>query len=245
MCFRRAIIILIAGLVTASPAFTPDELRNYFEWGEYQELIDLLEPYLAVAPDTLDSAECARYHLYLGVALYGKGRVGDAQKHFLSALKSDALQRPDRQYISEAIDNLFSATLSDFSEQQRRKRENDSLLVQRQQAFDANVKALRREELRRGHVAGTLISVSMITLGAAFAGAAAYEYYSTKTAYNDFRAAAARGDRMEYDRLQPIVRRANGIIAGCAITAGIGEVAGIFFVIRTRMQQRAARDHGE
>ena len=236
----RLFFFIAVALATTTQAVSSDELRTWFEWGQYREIVNQLEPYLANPSDSPDTATCARYHLFLGVALYGIGRAGDAQKHFLTALQYDPLQRPDRRYISEEIDNLFSVTLSDFTEAQRRNREKDSLMTARQRAFDANMTKMRKEELHRGRIAGTVLSVSLFSIGAAFAGIAAYEYYSVKQPYRDFRAAAAGGDRMEYDRLQPIIRRANGIIVGCAISAGISEVAALFMVIRTSLQKKTA-----
>jgi len=237
MTFQKAFFILIAGILVPASAFSPEDLRNYFEWGEYRQLIDTLEPYLADHATQLDSTVCARYHLYLGVAKYGTGQVGEARKCFLRALRYDPLQRPDRQYISEAIDNLFTVTLSDYTEEQRRKRRNDSLLVQQQRAFEKNVHALQLEERSRSRRTGTILSISTATVGAALAGIALYEYYSTRESYSDFQAAAADGDRLTYDRLRPVIRRANGIIVGCAVTTGISELASLFLGIRAGMQR--------
>ncbi|MBN1576351.1 MAG: hypothetical protein JW913_07365 [Chitinispirillaceae bacterium] len=228
---------MIAGLSAASFPFSPEELQNHFEWGEYQQLIDSLEPHLIIAPCMLDSAQCARYHCYLGVAYFGKGRVGDARKQFLCALSYDPAVTPDSNYISEEIKELFIAARSDFIDKQTRARTGDSLLAAKQQAFDANLNAIKREELRKSRRAGSLMAISFITLGAAFAAVAGYEYYSTKDPYDDFKAAAEAGDKLAYDRLLPTIRRANGIIVGCGIAAGLSETAGIVFTIRsTRMR---------
>ena len=214
-------------------AFSPGELRNYFEWGEYQQLIDSLEPHIIVTPCSDDSTRCARYHCYLAVAYFGKGRIGDARKQFLSALGFDPAVRPDRDYISDEINDFFNMALSDFSEARKRTRVKDSLLVAKQQAFDANLQAVRQRELRKGRRAGSLLAISFFTLGAAFAAAAAYEYFSTKEPYAEFQTAASQGDKLTYDRLRPSIRRANGIIVGCAVAAAISETAGITFTIRS------------
>lgn len=245
MVYLRAFFIILAVSLPAVSAVTPEELRGYFEWGEYRQLIEKLEPLLADSSDHLDSARCARYHLYLGVALYGTGRVGDARKHFLAALRHDPTLQPDRRYISEEIENLFSVTLSDYTEEQRRIMMNDSLLAQQQQAFKANVRELQYEELRRSRFSGRMIAVSTTVIGVAVTGIALYEYYTTRQPYNEFQHAATSGDIVEYNRIQPIIRRANGIITGCAVTAGISEVAGLFFAIRTRMQRRAVDEGSE
>lgn len=225
-------LILVAGVATVVFPFSPEEAQGYFEWGEYEQLIHYLEPYLADSAAMLDSVECAQYYLYLGVAQYSVGNISVARNCFLKALRVDRRQRLDRQYISDEIDGFFFATLNDYTDQLRRARENDSLFALRQRAFDENVRAIRHEEVHRNRVTGTILCISGLVIGAGFAGVAAYEYNATKEPYADFRRAANRGDRVNYDRLQPIIRRANGIIIGCVIAAGASEVAGSFFGIR-------------
>jgi tetratricopeptide (TPR) repeat protein len=230
---RRIIAwIFIGGCCTSLSGFTPEQMRNYFEWGEYPSLIDTLESYFATAPDTLDSTVRALYHCYLGVAYFGKGKIGEARKQFLSALRYDRTIRPDRAYISEEIDNLFVATHADYLQERSRIRIKDSLLIEKQQVFNKNLTAIKVEEMRKSKRSNTVIALSLFVVGAAFSGIAAYEYYSTKQPYREFKAAAREGDRATYERLQPTIKRANTIITGCAAAAGIAETVGIIFTIR-------------
>jgi hypothetical protein len=233
MKFRTRILILTGCLFSSTCALSPGELRNLFEWGEYQQLIDVLEPYFTTAPDTLAPSLCGEYHCYLGVAYFGKGRAGEAQKQFLAALSHDSAVAPDREYISGEINDFFMATRSDFVEAKDHARAGDSLLAVKQVAIDNNLKAMQREEQRKNKRDYSLLAVSFIALGAAFAAGAGYEYYSTAAAYDDFKAAAAAGDRLTYDRLRPGIRKSNGIIVGCIVAAGLSEAAGIKFTIRS------------
>ncbi|MBN1306794.1 MAG: hypothetical protein JXA18_02675 [Chitinispirillaceae bacterium] len=229
----RMIILTIAGLSAASFPYSPEKLQNHFEWGEYRQLIDSLEPRIVATPCMIDSARCAKYHCYLGVAYFGTGRVGDARKQFLSALSFDPAVTPDSNYISDEIKELFFAARSDFIETQTRIRTRDSLLAAKQRAFNANLDAIKREELRKNRRTGSLMALSFITLGAAFTAIAGYEYYAARDPYDDFKAAAETGDRLSYDRLRPTIQRANSIITGCAVAAGLSETAGIVFTIRS------------
>lgn len=224
-------LIFCCGISSVS-AFSPEHVQNHFEWGEYPQLIAKLEPYLQAASDTLDPALRARYYSYLGVACFGTGRIGDSRKHFMTALTFDPAVRPDRRYISGEINSLFLSVLSDYTEKKKREHEKDSLQTARQRAFDENLKAIKQEEVRKSRRGSTLLAISMLSIGAAFAGVAAYEYYSTMESYLDFKKAASDGDRRKYDRLQPSIRKANGIIFGCALAAGLSEASGILFSIR-------------
>ena len=224
--------VVIGGFYATLFGFTPEQLRNYFEWGEYTSLIDSLEPYFITAPDTLDSTLCARYHCYLGVAYFGKGKIGEARKQFFSALQYDPTIRLNHAYISEEINDLFIATHTDYQQERSRVRKKDSLLIKKQEAFDADLTALKKEELRKNRRSNTVIALSFIAVGAVFSGIAVYEFYSTKQPYREFKAAARDGDRPTYDRLQPTIKRANTIITGCAAAAGIAETVGIVFTFR-------------
>jgi hypothetical protein len=223
---------IICCCISAVFAFSPEKVQNHFEWGEYDQLISILEPYLLTGADTLEPALRAKYHCYLGVAYFGTGRIGDARKQFFSALSIDPSVRPDRRYISGEMHSLFLSVLSDYSETKKREHEEDSLRTARQKAFDANLQAIKQEEVRKTRRGSTFLAIAMISAGAAFAGIAAYEYYTTKPNYQDFKNAAAQGDRRTYDRLRPSIQRANGIIFGCALAAGISEASGIIFTIR-------------
>lgn len=238
MRFRSMVFAVVLVLYSTGFAVSSEELRTSFEWGEYQRLIDVLEPFFATAHPELDSTEYARYHCYLGVAYFGTGRVGDARREFLSALSFDREVRPGKIYISEEIDNLFTATHAEYIESEKRLRLNDSLRVVQQQAFEANLTALKKQELKKSRRTGALLAVSCFVAGTALAAVAGYRYYATKEPYIDFQNAALQGDKSTYDRLRPTIRRANGIIVSCAIAAALSETGGIVFTLRTRRMHR-------
>jgi tetratricopeptide (TPR) repeat protein len=232
---KSRVMVFAAALILYSTSFavSPEKLRANFEWGEYQQLIDTLEPFFAAVHPDLDSSEYARFHCYLAVAYFGKGRVGDARKQFLTALSFDSTVRLDRMYLSEEIDDLFTATFTEFIESKKRSRVNDSLLVLRQKVFDANLVAIKQEDLRKSKRTGILVAALLFTVGTAVAGVAGYEYYATKAPYNEFRVAAVQGDKSTYDRLRPTIGRANGIIISCAVAAVLSEAGGIVVTLRT------------
>jgi tetratricopeptide (TPR) repeat protein len=225
-------IPLLAGFVSLSSALTPDKLRDYFEWGNYQALIDTLEPALASAPMAPDSNQSALCHCYLGVAYFAKGRIGDAQKYFSKALALDSAIQPDRNYISEEIASLFNSTRSDYFEKKKQSRINDSLMTLQKKALEDNVKIIELNQLHAKKLKKTVWLISLQATGMILAGISGYEYYATKKDYQNFKNAAQNGDKLTYDRLQGQIRKANGVIFGCSVTAGISEVAGLFLMFK-------------
>jgi hypothetical protein len=232
MPFRFMMILLSAGIATFVPAEISDDLRNHFEWGEYQNIIDTLEPLFISKPDLLDSGHCAVYHCYLGVAYFATGRIGDAQKQFFIALSFNSNITLDRHYISEEIASLFASTKIDFFEKENQSRIKDSLIITQKQALEANLKISKLSELSVKKRTKTIWAITLFTIGASFAGISAFEYYTTKPHFKDFRDAANAGDKPFYDKLRPEIRRANYIIIGCSITAGISEIAGLFLILK-------------
>jgi hypothetical protein len=225
-------LIIAMGFFCLVSGQSPDLFRTYFEWGEYQKLIDTLEPFLAKTSDKLAPAVLARYHVYLGVAHYGQGRVDEAQQKFLTALSYDTLVAPDREYLSDEIIQLFSATRLNFMEKQQRLRSKDSLLLVKQKAFDENLKALKTREFRKSTRNNAVLAVSLLSIGVVLGGISAYEFRSTKTTYLDFKEAARTGDKETYDNLRPEIQEGNLKVAGASIAAAVTAAAGIGFCIR-------------
>jgi hypothetical protein len=220
--FRFAFFIIAC--TTLCSAYSPEELRNFFEWGEYRQLIDSLESDLTRSePCGPDSQQCARYHYYLGVALYGVGRITDAQVQFRKALMYQFQLQVDSTYLSTEVLGLFAAIRADLLDKQSHARMRDSLRAVQQEAFAANVQAIRSVEIRRSRIIRNSFAGVLYAAGVALGAAAIAQYYKTRNTYGQFSAAAAGGDRVTYDLLQPEIRMANGILSG--LTAG-----GIFSV---------------
>jgi len=74
--------------------------------------------------------------------------------------------------------------------------------------------------------------ISLYVIGMIIVGITGYEYYTMKKEYQDFKIAAQNGDKLTYDRLRPQIRRANYIIFGCSVTAGLSEIAGLFLMFK-------------
>jgi hypothetical protein len=232
MPLQFIMMILCAGMATIYPAEFSDDLRNHFEWGEYQDLIDTLEPLFISKPVLPDSGKCALYHNYLGVAYFATGRIGDAQKQFLIALSYNSNISLDRHYISEEIASLFASTKTDFFEKENQSRIKDSLIITQQQALETHLKISKLSELRNKKRTKLIGAIALFTIGASFAGISTYEYYTTKPHFKEFRDAAHSGDKTTYDRIQPTIRRANTIIISCTITAGVSEICGLFLLFK-------------
>ena len=142
MAFRFLVIVLLGGVAIGAFAFSADTVRNYYEWGEYQKLIDSLEPNLAQKINGIDSSQCAKYHSYLGVAYFAVGRIGEAQKQFSLALSLDSNASLDRRYISAEIALFFNSTRADYDERKNQARINDSLRIAQKKTIKENAKLL-------------------------------------------------------------------------------------------------------
>jgi hypothetical protein len=92
-----------AGIRASEPA----SVEELFKWGEYDSLIQVLEPGRpavhagsASLATRADSAEEARARLYLGVAYWAKGRTEAGSRAFLQATRLDPDLRLDPLYAT-------------------------------------------------------------------------------------------------------------------------------------------------
>jgi hypothetical protein len=119
MRIRRACAALVATVLGGAPgagAEDPASLEELFKWGEYDSLIQALEPARADADggavlrglaSRADSAEEARARMYLGVAYWATGRPGDGARAFTVATRLDESLRLDPLYATAEMAALF------------------------------------------------------------------------------------------------------------------------------------------
>lgn len=231
-------LVLLIGSLYSACAFSPQKIREHFEWGEYQKLIDQLRPFFASIPDSTDSTIIADYYLYMGVALFGTGNIDEAGKFFYKALYYDDRAALERAYVTEDMINLFDVVRSDYLYTKKQKMYQDSLLVASRLAFESNVKAMKFGELQQRKRNNYIFAVSFASIGALFLGIAAYEYHATDATYRELKHAASEGDKVLYNRYYPIVNRANTIIISCDIAGGVSIFSALLFSIKARRLQK-------
>ena len=121
------------GLVTALALVRPGNAEpiprvadNFFKWGEYDSLTNVMEPWLAKRGGDGNAADApilAKANLYLGVAYYSAGKMQAADEAFGRAYRLDHRVQPDRFYVSNSIANRYDRVAQDLE----RKRQGDTV----------------------------------------------------------------------------------------------------------------------
>ncbi|MBD3320737.1 MAG: hypothetical protein GF350_06555 [Chitinivibrionales bacterium] len=226
-----------------------DEIRQHFEWGEYDKLIKKLEPVLESPPESLDSVTIAACHKYLGVAYFARGRIGDAQGQFEKALMIDPGATLKHDFVSQPMLDLFNSVVDNISERRRQKQEaerKDSLIVTREMELQKSISTLtelQRAEIIRKKKLMTIASAALYSFASLLSGAAVYEYGVAEENYEKYEYANSRGflrDRRKHERK---VLRADILIIVSASAAFVSAISGTFFVRKAvKAKSRLADD---
>lgn len=225
----------MSGMLFSSSSLSKKDIVEHFEWGEYDTLESILQPYLDSIKGKVDSTETAQYYSYLAVAKFSKGMIGKARELFYNALLYDQTVMLDSAYISPEMQNLFIATKIEFYQQKQQIRHQDSLLTAKQMDFEQNLEKIKSETLMKRKKNLSILSIAVTGISALFVGVVVYEYCINKDSYHEFKAAAETGNQLDYDHYRTIVRRANNIIIGCEISGSVSLLSGLFLSIKARM----------
>ncbi len=219
-----------------------EEIRQLFEWGEYEKIIELAPSYLSNITLLEDSLLTSKLHLYLGVALFTMGDVGKSREEFLASLsiKPDILL--DKHYVSENIWHFFLTVKEEY----RRVQEEEKKLahIKKQQEIETNQKQAVIDSLgktvsnvRKKGFFYSGLGTAILTVG--FSGTAVYQYYQGEAEYNKFKIAAAMGDLETYEAQKKEVKKYNtytmlltSASAMCALSSSL------FFVIANKQRKR-------
>ena len=110
----------------------------------------------------------------------------------------------------------------------------DFLLFAKQRAFESNLKKIRLEQLQKKVTTSRILALSFLGMSALFSGIVAYEYHTTKPLYEEFKVAARTGDKNNYDRTMPVIKRANIAVISCTVAASASSLTGIYFTWKIR-----------
>jgi hypothetical protein len=212
------------------------QARQWFEWGEYDRITEMVPSYLSDTTESLDTGVISRLHLYLGVAYYAKGEVGKARSEFLSSLQINPSVTIDKQYVSSEIMNLFQSTVEEYKQKEKEREERKLLLkkteeekIKKQSMIDSLDNKVRASRRRAFLISA--ITTSAMTIG--FAGASIYEYYAGEEEYDKFRDAAQQGDQQQYDLYKDEVEAYNTRTVLAATASGVCALSSTLFYIIT------------
>ncbi|MBD3345088.1 MAG: tetratricopeptide repeat protein [Chitinivibrionales bacterium] len=247
--FLLAHIILLTFFAQAQSqqhSFTA-EIRQHFEWGEYNNLIEKLDPYLATPPDSSDSSLIAAYHTYLGVAYFDRGEIGDAREQFERALMYDPSAKLEKDFVSQPMLDLFDGVLEDLQElkkQQKEAKRKDSLIVTRERELKKSITTvtrIQRSWIMRKKQIHSITAVSLYVLAGIMGGVAVYQYGIAEENYKHYKYASDNGyldDRRKYRR---IVLRADILTISAASAAVLSALSGAVFT-RNALQRKKQLD---
>jgi hypothetical protein len=108
------VFALAAAVLPDQAAAEAPSGEDLFKWGEYDSLIRVLEPENGTEAihsprSPADSASRAKSFLFLGVAFYATGKVGQADEAFAQACDLDPDLKLDRFYVTDEIADHFQA----------------------------------------------------------------------------------------------------------------------------------------
>lgn len=234
----KTVWLLLISCISISFSITFTDVRENFEWGEYAKLVDAVEPMVDSLSSIKDTTLAASYFLYLGIAYYGTGKPGSAREMFLRALQKSPSITLEKSYVSEEITDLFEKTQADFINRNTLKMNQDSLLAERQKLVTEN--PLNKEIVQPQNKRSVLKTFVVSTFCSSVISGifAAYEYYSSKQTYANFRQSASTGNKVSYDQDSKILKKANILIAGSGILSGIFGTSGIYLTIKLNRSAR-------
>ncbi|MBD3316300.1 MAG: hypothetical protein GF344_10975 [Chitinivibrionales bacterium] len=210
-------------------------VRAWFEWGEYDSIAHRVPSCLE---STTDSADVALLHLYLGVAQFAAGKIGDARKEFDRALAYNPAIALDEDYVSEEVVNLFRTTAEERARLLERKAFQDSLFQDKQNQLEresaavdslARLDRARAEAQRRGNIVG---AAGAGALSCGLAALAVFEFREAEDAYRRFKEAAHRGDKAAYEYYGEMVRRSDALTVSATVLAIFSAAASVGLSIR-------------
>jgi tetratricopeptide (TPR) repeat protein len=224
-----------------------DRVRSWFEWGEYDSIVAYVPSHLDGIEDSVD---LARLHLYLGVARFAAGRIGEARREFDRALAYNPRIILDRKYVSEEVVNLFDATVEERKRRLVEQARQDSLFrvkqrqLERETAVADSLEHLERARVhgrRRVRIAG---AVGAGVMSGAFAALTVFEYREAEEAYRHFITAARHGDKARFEHYRELVRRGDALAVVSAILSMMSAVTSVGLTVRAHRLKAMSEEAG-
>jgi hypothetical protein len=245
----RSLRMLSAALFFLCPAAWPqgqnrlDDVRRHFEWGEYDTIIAIIEPMVSMSADTIDSTIAAEYRKYLGVAYLAKDRVNDARDQFTIACQLNPDVKLEREFVSQAIYDVFQNTLAEYRRQREEAAHADSLIRAKEVQLEERTQNLVavNKQLRRSIRVNLASGFSLVGMAAVSATAFAYEYRITRNSWLDLKAAADIGDLAKKPGLVNRVRTGNMLLSITA-TSGVACVGAAAYFFWNAIQRKREVD---
>jgi hypothetical protein len=221
-----------------------DDVRRHFEWGDYDTIIAIVEPMVSASADTIDSTVAAEYRKYLGVAYLAKDRVNDARGQFTIACQLNPDVKLEREFVSQAIYDVFQNALAEYRRRRQEAARADSLIRAKEAQLEERTRNLVavNKQLRRSIRVNLASGFSLVGMAAVSATAFAYEYRITRNSWLDLKAAADIGDLAKRQGLVDKVSTGNMLLS-VAATSGVAcaGAAAYFFWNAVQRKREAGR----
>lgn len=229
------IISLIAGVVSGATTF--EQVRQWYEWGDYSRIIQFAPELFSDTSQSLDSSECALLHMYLGVAYFVEAEVNKARNEFNHCLQAAPDLSLDSNYVSGDIYEFFEAMKLDKLHRDSQQKKNDLLIRQSEKINRERVAILDTLDftVKNTRKRGLLFSAfASSALAAGCAGIAVYEYFIGEKEYETFLSAAQNGDFVAYKDSKEKIHTSDVRMVVASSGAGISAIAGALLFISVR-----------
>ncbi len=186
----------------AAEQFSFSKIDNHFKWGEYDSIIQILEPLVKNHALTVADKENSFYFKILGVAYSAKGRISEARIIFSNALVLDSSVTIDSQYISKTIQDVFYSAKEEYKKNLIEKMRQDSLLKQKDIAIMTSKLNLKKEKQTISQTYFLAASGVCVLTGIVTGIEGFFEYKKSKESFTEFTNAASNGNLQEYNSLK-------------------------------------------
>jgi hypothetical protein len=230
--FHYAAALFFFCIVTVCSAASPPELwqiRKYFEWGEYDTLLQALEPCLH---DTSlhDSTYLAECHKYLGVAYFAKSRIGDARIAFQTAYRYNPGISLDTFYVSREIADLFNDAISESSTLVRHDAQQDSVLRVKDWQLNEKNRTLHKIADQKRQRLYLTYGISCYAISAICGGISLNAFNNAQKDYSDYQKAASSGDMISFTNLSNKIKRNDAVHVVTLVGGALFLVPGTYFL---------------
>ncbi len=232
-------LALVVSILSAQPAASDDQIfaqaHQWFEWGEYQRMVDSLPIVLNQVQSHNKKAEM---HAYLGVGYFAVGMVRDSRASFIRAYELNEAVALDPAYVSREILDFFETTIQERKSIRKEKTRRDSVAQmhwEQQKRIEAT-----RDSLQRLHAASairrrTIGAYASLSCAAALAAGAVFEHVRAEKSYAAFELAANSGDLRAYERNK------DATLLHDVKSIGYGALSGASFILSAFLVRRVVQ----
>ncbi|MBD3421023.1 MAG: hypothetical protein GF398_12960 [Chitinivibrionales bacterium] len=215
------------------------EITRHFEWGEYNQIIEKLEPFDLVVTDSMSPHCVASLRAYLGVAYFSREELGMAKRQFELAWEQDSTISLKRDFVTDPMYELFAGTINEQKLREAQQAQVDSLLSAKEIELSQNIARQKHiSELESRSRSAFILGLSSLLASAATGAFAVLEWRRADELYADFETARDSGYLEEYRRLKKEIRSSDYIANSLGVITLTCAATGAFFMYRSLVRRR-------